>query len=261
MFPLVQGEKRPLWNFAPHGFHDATTEPEIIRMWFQFDPLVNIGMATGHFADVLDVDDQHGGWATLGRLVDERGCLPSTPVVLTPSGGAHFHFRPSGRRNRNRGLGPGLEWKGISGCATVPPSATAAGRYEWAVPFDEVELPAPPEWLVDLLDRPSRRRAGDVEQRRRALDVPRRDPRRYALAALEGEVQLVTSASIGERNHTLNRAAFKVAQFFSDGLLEPDDALDALLVAADQCGLNTAEARRAIASGFSAGVDRPRQVA
>jgi hypothetical protein len=58
----------------------------------------------------------------------------------------------------------------------------------------------------------------------------------------------------------LNVAAFKIATIITAGLLDPDEAAQALLAAAAQCGLSEDEAGSTIASGFRAGARLPRQV-
>jgi hypothetical protein len=75
---------------------------------------------------------------------------------------------------------------------------------------------------------------------------------------LEGEAGKVVLAPVGQRNHTLNAAAFSLGQLIAGGVLDVDEVVSALLVAAERCGLPTAEARASIASGLRAGAAQPR---
>ena len=63
----------------------------------------------------------------------------------------------------------------------------------------------------------------------------------------------------GDRNDTLNRAAFALGQLVGDVLLDQHIARDELLSAAARIGLRHTEAERTITSGLSAGARYPRQ--
>ena len=51
-----QPAKHPLGSLAPHGVNDATTNRARVLAWWTRHPRANIGLATGHRFDVLDVD-------------------------------------------------------------------------------------------------------------------------------------------------------------------------------------------------------------
>jgi hypothetical protein len=51
-----QPGKHPLGTLVPHGVKDATTNRARILAWWTRHPQANIGLATGHRFDVLDVD-------------------------------------------------------------------------------------------------------------------------------------------------------------------------------------------------------------
>jgi hypothetical protein len=78
--------KTPL---TEHGFRDASTDTSTVLAWWARWPEANIGIPTGDRSgvDVIDVDTQHGGLATLRELEQKHGKLPATVEVLTPSGG------------------------------------------------------------------------------------------------------------------------------------------------------------------------------
>ncbi len=71
----------------------------------------------------------------------------------------------------------------------------------------------------------------------------------YGLKALREEASLVASATEGTRNHTLNRAAFKLASLVDAGHLPPGLVNDTLTGAARTAGLPDAEIRATLASG------------
>jgi hypothetical protein len=249
VLPLRPGNKVPDGALVPHGLNQATDDLETVEGWFRASPKANIGLRTGVAFDALDVDTD--GWRTLAYLVDENGCLPSGPVVMTANG-AHYWFTVTGQGNRAR-FRPGLDWRGQAGYVLAPPSVHPSGSlYEWAIPPDEAELVAAPAWLVEQLTR----RPAPPTQPSRQVDTSA-----YGRRAIEGEAGKVTLASVGERNAKLNEAAFALGQLVGSGVLDVDDVIAALLTAAARCGLNDeTEVRRTIASGLRAGLARPRRV-
>ncbi len=75
----------------------------------------------------------------------------------------------------------------------------------------------------------------------------------YTLAALTGELEKVLAAAPGQRNDTLNRAAFALGQLVGAQLLGQHIARDELVSAAGRIGLPRNEAERTITSGLTAG--------
>lgn len=85
-------------------------------------------------------------------------------------------------------------------------------------------------------------------------------PSRYADRALEQEATEVAHAANGTRNHTLNTAAFNLAQFIPDGHLTRAAIEDTLTAAARAAGLSDAEIRATLNSGINSGREHPRQI-
>lgn len=81
----------------------------------------------------------------------------------------------------------------------------------------------------------------------------------YGKAALEGEVAKLRAASVGERNNTLNEAAFALGQLVGGGVLTESDVTDELERVALQIGLEPTEMRSTIHSGLTAGMRQPRK--
>jgi hypothetical protein len=128
-----QPAKHPLGSLVPHGVKDATTNRARVLAWWTRHPQANIGLATGHRFDVLDVDGPTGA-AAIRELAAEHGLHGSGPLVHTGGGGWHYCEGEQGRCARRRPR-PGLTL-GTSGVLPSdrsvdqipgsPPGATSA---------------------------------------------------------------------------------------------------------------------------------------
>jgi hypothetical protein len=143
-----------------HGFKDATTDRDTIRIWWTKWPTANIGIATGAASGlfVLDVDPRHDGQVSLRRLERDHGRLPKCPTVQTGGGGQHPYFRhPGGLVKSRSGIATGLDVRGDGGYVVAPPSRHASGRrYRWLGNRwpDLGSLPDIPRWLRRLMTEP-----------------------------------------------------------------------------------------------------------
>lgn len=235
-----------------HGHRDATTDPRTIRTWWRTWPAANIGIATGAASGIIvvDIDPRHQGHRTLRELIDKHGALPATPVVATGGGGQHLWLAHPGFLTRNdagRILGPGIDLRGDGGYILAPPSRHSTGnRYLWDATTTK-PAPAPP-WMQRLLAAPR--------------PLPRAAPN-HALplepgACLERELQRVRGASAGNRNTTLNLAAFNLGLLAQRDDIDLNEVAARLALAADNIGLGPREAERTISSGLRAGADNAR---
>lgn len=135
VFPLRPGTKIP--HQRSHGFEDGTTDPEQIRAWWETEPRSNIGLATGHLVDVIDVDGPHGN-VSLARMESLPPCLgwSSTPRP----GGRHLFVPANHDRGNRAGIFPGIDYRGAGGYVVVPPSVVTEGKhsgpYAWVRPLD-----------------------------------------------------------------------------------------------------------------------------
>lgn len=122
-----------------HGLHDATTDVEQIGRWWKTN--YNIGLATGHHFDVIDVDVKSGGVQSFLKLL-EKGSLPEVHgVAATASGGMHLYVKPTGRGNHAK-VRPGIDYRGRGGYCVAPPSTLGIpGRsYSWmTMPSPEIK--------------------------------------------------------------------------------------------------------------------------
>lgn len=239
------------------GLHEATTDLATIAGWWQRWPRANVAIRTGVVSGlvVIDVDPPHGGGDSLSTLTARHGPLPATMTVRTGSGGAHLYLAHPGGQVRNTAgtrLGAGIDVRGDGGYVIAPPSVHASGaRYSWSTVAETA--PPVPSWLVERLRPPAPPSALTPEVR-----IDPSTATAWARSALEREVEFVRSAPMGQRNMTLNRAAFSLGQIVSGGGLDADEVEALLLGSANAVGLDDHEARRTIASGMNAGSRRPR---
>ena len=84
--------------------------------------------------------------------------------------------------------------------------------------------------------------------------------RKYALAALQTEASDVEVACQGERNNTLNRAAFSLGTLIPLGGISVSEVEAVLTSAALKAGLHPHEIATTLDSGLGAGMNEPRPV-
>lgn len=269
VFPLRPGDKRPAirdWETR------ATTDPGRIRRAWAREPF-GIGVACGPSGlVVVDLDtpkpdtvcppewDRPGvrdGADVFVYLAEQHGAEAplETYSVQTASGGEHLYFTARvGSRIRNSAgrLGWLVDVRAGGGYVVAAGSVVRGRRYRAA----EAPVAALPGWIANLLDEPPAPRADfapllDVVGCRSA----------YVGAALRGELDNVLAArpGSGQRNDTLNRAAFALGQLVGAGLLPDGLATAALAEASAAIGLPAGEAHATIRSGLTAGASAPRR--
>jgi Bifunctional DNA primase/polymerase, N-terminal len=235
VLPLRPGAKIPA---TTRGLHDATVDLELVEQWWTERPDCNLGLRTGDWFDVLDIDGPDGMNALADHVADDFQ-FPG-PVVWTPKG-VHCYFQPTGLGNRAR-FAPGLDWRGVGGYAVAPPSWLETGTYTWWQ--DEQcadQLQPVPDWLLELLNPPA-----PAKDRHPFAQFRHTGGTSYAMAALENEAHAVATAPVGTRNHQLNKSAYAVARLD----LDRGDIERVLLAAALDAGLSQHEAERTIRSGI-----------
>jgi hypothetical protein len=79
--------KHPMGSLVPHGVTDATTNRARVLAWWSRHPQANIGLATGHAFDVLDVP---AGAQAIRTLAAENGLHSAGPLVRSGGGGWHY---------------------------------------------------------------------------------------------------------------------------------------------------------------------------
>jgi Bifunctional DNA primase/polymerase, N-terminal len=244
--------KHPL---VRHGVKEATTDADRIGRWWQRWPQANVGLATGIVFDALDIDGP-AGLAALGELQGAADLRLPGPLAATGGGGWHHWFTPTGLGNRPpRGLAH-VDWRGRGGCVLAPPSRHISGRpYRWLVSPDQAALFEVPAALRELLD------PGPPTTTRPALTAgPDMAGHPYGRRVLAAELAALGQATTGQRNHILNRCAFKVYRYVAGGVLDDQEVTLAFTTVALAIGLDPTEVGRTLISARTAGLANPRTV-
>jgi hypothetical protein len=258
-----QPGKHPLGALVLHGLKEATCNRARVLAWWTRHPQANIGLATGHRFDVLDVDGPAGAQA-IQELAAAHGLQCSGPLVRTGGGGWHYYLVPTGLGSVQPRELNHVDWRGLGGYVVAPPSRHASGHpYQWA-PGRDLETPlgeVPAALRARLERRWPQRSVGPV-----ALAATGAAPGdRYARAALTEELARVAAAPVGRRNRQLWESTRNLYNLVATGALEHREVDQALLAAAERCGLLAEEPRqthRTLASGRQVGLahpGRPRQ--
>jgi putative DNA primase/helicase len=258
-------EKHPVAKAAPHGFKNATMDPDVIAGWWRDCPKALVGLPTGRVSGfvVLDLDvkyDDQNGFDTLDNL--GFGVLPETVMAHTASGGLHLYFAAPDQieiRNtegaKGRGIGSGLDWRGDGGYV-IGPSPGSGYRWDPHWHIDNVPLaPVPPtllprEWERATSSRPARPTTGLSP---------------YAEAALDSACRRIMVAPAGEQEATLNAEAYSIGTLAAAGAIPADFAHRVLIWAARQITdhdprrpWRTADIENKVERAFSDGMRHPR---
>lgn len=161
VFPLSPGTKIPFKGSS--GCLDASANADIIRGWWEAEPEANIGIATGHHVDVVDIDGppgqasrvQHWCYDDACRAAGsqprpaadwthlcehdgvfnafERACIGK---VSTPrAGGMHLYIPAQAGASNGAKLFDGVDYRGLGGYVVAPPSRIVEGPnpgiYRW----------------------------------------------------------------------------------------------------------------------------------
>jgi hypothetical protein len=253
--------KHPLGALVPHGLKEATTNRARVLAWWTRHPLANLGLATGHRFDVLDVDGSEGEQA-MRAFAAEHDLASSGPLVRTGGGGWHYYLAPTGLGNVHPRELEHVDWRGRGGYVVAPPSRHHAGHAYEFVPGRGLDAPlaeVPPPLRERLQQRQTDRPGAPVVPLPLAGGVAHP----YARAALATELARVAAAPVGERNHRLWEAGRNLYNLVASGALPERQVHQGLLAAADRCGLLAEEPRqthRTLASARQVGLAHPRQV-
>lgn len=127
VFPLSPGSKIPY--AGSNGCLDASSNADVIRGWWEYSPDANIGIATGHLVDVVDIDGPAGQQSRAQHWEDTFARIDEINVakVLTPRpGGMHIYVPAQGDGN-SAGIVPGVDYRGAGGYVLAPPSVLIEG--------------------------------------------------------------------------------------------------------------------------------------
>lgn len=260
LFPLIPGDKRPAVKDWEQW---ATTDPAQLDAW---PAGAGTGLACGpsglvvidldaHSEDVPPKWSARGCWdggsvyAWLWAQHDTTGrSWAETYAVETASGGGHLYYQaPAGLELRNSAgkLGWQVDTRAAGGYVVAPGTVLPTGAYE---PLPGAQDPAPlPSWAVKALTAPT------TPARPRAERPPLRgsawlNAQGSLERRLEGLTTTVREAPEGQRNHTLNWAAYQLAK---DDQLTTETS-EALHQAGRDAGLTDHEISATIRSAFAA---------
>jgi hypothetical protein len=253
--------KHPLGALVPHGVREATTNRARVLAWWTRHPLANIGLATGHRFDVLDVDGPNGA-ATISAFAAEHGLASSGPLVRTGGGGWHYYLAPTGLGNVHPAGLAHVDWRGRGGYVVAPPSRHYSGHAYEFLPGRDLDAPLVPVPAA-LRERLRHRQVDRPAAQVVPLPLAGGVAHPYARAALAEELGRVASAPVGERNRRLWEAGRNLYNLVASGALDERQVHQGLLQAAERCGLLADEprqTRRTLQSARQVGLAHPRQI-
>jgi len=249
VFPVKAGSKIPL---TEHGVKDATREHPKIANWWDRWPDANVGVATGRPSGiyVIDLDGLLGRY-TWAHLATAYGTRP-TLEQATPGGGTHLVYRLPPERdlpNTAKRLGEGIDTRGTGGYILAAPSLHPNGkRYRWT----GGAIALLPGWIASAMRAATRPPGIHQAPKYRDDDLGTR----YGLGALAKIEAELAAANEGERNNSLNVAAYSVGRLVAAGELHVD-ARHRIAHVAREIGLPDEEIEGTIRSGLQAGHRHP----
>jgi hypothetical protein len=249
VFPCL-ANKKPA---TPHGFKDATADPAAIgELWrSHWGPLVGLPTGERSGLDVLDIDLDGLSW--FDRY---SGRMPLTRMHETRSGGRHLFFRHQpGLRCSTSKIELGVDVRADGGYVIWWPAT--GGRVICEGPIANL-----PQWVLEVLTipGPAQGEAGCELSGLNLLPRPNREhpllcPTRNLTRRTQRILLVVEKAPVGVRNARLYWAACRFSEIVAEGVLSREVAKQALLSAAQLCGLTRddgiAATEKTIASGLS----------
>jgi hypothetical protein len=186
----------------------------------------------------------------------------STPIFISPDGRTH--------KVEILGRGQQLVVNGIH------PDTQSPYKWQGGEPGPQLKRDALPELSAEKANEfivaailcmsshgwtPKKKPNGDAGDSWNARRPASERERAYARAALDGCAVELAQTTPGERNDTLNKKAFRLGTMVARGWTSAEEVFDALLAAADVCGLNGDDGeeltRRTIQSGIESGKKFP----
>lgn len=163
VFPAPPGEKKShiAGRFGNGHRWGATTDPDLIRQYWQRFPDANVGIACGRSSGLLviecDTPEGHDvdGIAQMQDLIARHRPLPDTIEALSPTGSWHLYFKFPAHgdiQNSSGHVAPGIDVRGEGGMVIGVPSIRPqkSEPYRWKNPPGLFELADCPDWLLQL---------------------------------------------------------------------------------------------------------------
>lgn len=235
----------------------------LIQIWDANGLLQNVGIIGGAVSENLVVMDLDGTKACEAFALTFPELTDTYTVASGSSSGAHLYFYadalPPTTRVTSTVYG-NVELR-ANGCYVVaPPSIHPSGKpYSISNPAPILNVPNMQDvvsWIKRLM---AEKHGGNMPAPAGKYQRPVRNGDYWAAVALQRESDAVRTAGAGERNNTLNRAAFKMGQLIQQGRLSRADVEQSLMSAA--AGLSATDGEqtviRTINSGLNAGISKP----
>ena len=219
---------------TPHGFKDASRNPELVRWWWEKRfPNALIGVPTGETSDLFVIDADTARHDTASDWLAQNAAeLPETRTHYTRSGGLHLLFRyRAGLKCSASKLARGVDTRGDGGYIIWWP---AAGFHAVKRPLADV-----PQWIVGALIEPP-----PLPSRDYRFDTGNHQRR------VEAIVRTVACAPEGQRNALAFWGACRIAELVRAGELGRIFAIDLVVSAAAHAGLPRPETLRTAQSAF-----------
>ncbi len=197
--------------------------------------------------------------------VDEPFDKISTPVFVSPDGRTHkVEILCRGQQIVVHGIHPNTHapytWRGGEPGPELQRDALPLLNAEKANEF----ITAAAQCMSARGWTPKKKTNGDACGAWNTEKPGSKRERLYALAALEGCADELARAPNGERNNTLYKKAFRLGTMVARGWISQSAVSDALLAAADACGLNNDDgeqsSQKTILSGLDDGHKHPHPV-
>jgi Bifunctional DNA primase/polymerase, N-terminal len=121
---------------------EASLDPTRIATWWEQDPLINIGLATGDGLLVIELDRRRIPSVDHFR---QQYAVPETALVRTEYGNWQLYFtynRALSLHTTSDKIGPGILTYGEGDYVVAPPSLLPSGPYYWQNSIPPVRLPA-----------------------------------------------------------------------------------------------------------------------
>lgn len=136
--------------YTHNGLNDSTTDPDVIRGWWERWPDALIGVDCGRSGLIvvdLDVKDGKDGPGNWSKFLNGRE-LPATFNVRTPSGGWHGWYRDGGTAYKTCAdeVAEGVDVRAVGGYVLAPGST----GYTWhaEVPLSVDDIPVMPTGIL-----------------------------------------------------------------------------------------------------------------
>ncbi|MCP4424939.1 MAG: bifunctional DNA primase/polymerase [Chloroflexi bacterium] len=252
--PNQNGRSKPTWK----PFREQRPDRAALTRWFGQEK-ANVAIVTGQVSGGLvvfdfdtDADLYYRRWR---RLV---GPLARKLPLAATGKGYHVYVRtdvsfPNRKLTYNKEKRVLIETRGEGGYIIAPPSLHPNGRrYQWCqggYRIPQVTDAAFELLVASALELDEREKEKEQSNGQSVVisppvgltsvgDIPIEEERlrRYALAAVRGEADVLAATVPGSRNDALNLAAFRLGRFISAGLLTPAEVEAALEAACGAVG-------------------------